>query len=740
MRRLTRAACALTVAAAVAGVAAWRQVPTAAQVALNPVAVDSDDIGGVVSGPRGPEAGVWVIAETPDLGTRFRKIVVTDDRGRFLVPDLPKANYSVWVRGYGLVDSPPTVSAPGRTLALTAVPAPTPRVAAEVYPSNYWLALINVPARSEFPGTGPAGNGIPALMRSHTEWLYYLKIGCIVCHPVGSKATREFPPSLGIFNSSIAAWEHRFKVGQDHSILESNEAGIYAGIRNFGRQRGLQMFADWTDRIAAGEVPDAPPRPQGLERNLVLTMWAWGTPTSFIHDEVTTDRRKPTVNPNGFVYGSDYVHDKIHILDPVRHTTLSSVSLPVRDPRVPSAKPQSMLAPSPYWGDEIIWKDPANPNHLTMDERGRVWLVSRFRMPQDNPDFCKRGSSNRFARYYPLSESQRQVAFYDPRTKQVTLIDTCFDTHHINFAEDADSTAWVSAGTCPKCDDNGVIGWIDTRRYDQTRNDEASQGWCPFILDTNGDGVIGRYTEPSDPFDPALDRRTGGPSYGIVPNPADGSVWFAQPDLPGRIVRLERGSNPPFTCKAEVYEPPFRNPQAPNKMGFTPRGIATERSGVVWTALAGSGHLASFDRRKCRVLNGPAATGQHCPEGWTLYPSPGPRFRGVSEEISTDYHYFNWVDQFDTLGLGRDVPIATGNASSSMLALVNGRWVILRVPYPLGFFARGLDGRIDDARGGWKGRGMFADYGLNAVWHIEGGKGTRGEVVKFQMRPDPLAK
>ena len=159
-------------------------------------------------------------------------------------------------------------------------------------------------------------------MRSHIEWLYYMKIGCVVCHPVGSKATREFPPSLGTFNSSIAAWEHRFKVGQDHSILENNEAGIYAGIRNFGRQRGLQMFADWTDRIAAGEVPDAPPRPQGLERNLVLTMWAWGTPTSFIHDEVTTDRRRPTVNPNGYVYGSDYVHDKIHILDPVRHTTL----------------------------------------------------------------------------------------------------------------------------------------------------------------------------------------------------------------------------------------------------------------------------------------------------------------------------------------------------------------------------------------------------------------------------------
>ena len=156
--------------------------------------------------------------------------------------------------------------------------------------------------------------------------------------------------------------------------------------------------------------------------------------------------------------------------------------------------------------------------------------------------------------------------------------------------------------------------------------------------------------------------------------------------------------------------------------------------------MAGSGHLASFDRRKCRILNGPTATGQHCPEGWTLYASPGPRFKGLSDEISTDYHYFNWVDQFDTLGLGRDVPIATGNGSGSMLALIKGEWVVLRVPYPLGFFARGLDGRIDDPRGGWKGRGMFADYGLNAVWHMEGGKGTRGEVVKFQMRPNPLAK
>ena len=102
---------------------------------------------------------------------------------------------------------------------------------------------------------------------------------------------------------------------------------------------------------------------------------------------------------------------------------------------------------------------------------------------------------------------------------------------------------------------------------------------------------------------------------------------------------------------------------------------------------------------------------------------------------------YNFVDRANTLGLGPNVPLANGTNSDSLLALQpDGRWVTLRVPYPLGFFSRGMDGRIDDPNGGWKGRAMYADYGQNAVWHIEGGKGTRSSVVKFQLRPDPLAK
>src|SRR5207244_858116 len=132
--------------------------------------------------------------------------------------------------------------------------------------------------------------------------------------------------------------------------------------------------------------------------------------------------------------------------------------------------------------------------------------------------------------------------------------------------------------------------------------------------------------------------------------------------------------------------------------GFTPSGIDIDSRGVIWTALGDSGHIASFDRRKCTVLNGPTATGQHCPEGWTLYPTPGPRFKGVTDQYNTDVHYYIWVDQFDTFGLGKDVPIATGTGSDSLLALLpaTGRFVVLRVPFPMGFYQRGLDGRIDD--------------------------------------------
>ncbi len=156
------------------------------------VPIDGDDIGGVVSGPQGPEAGVWVIAETTDLPTRFVRIVVTDDRGRYVLPDLPKANYQVWARGYGLVDSSKIAAAPGKLLNLTAVAAPSLREAAQFYPAGYWFALLTAPEEKEFPGN--AASGINPEIKSQAQWLRQVKSGgCLACHALGTKATREIP-------------------------------------------------------------------------------------------------------------------------------------------------------------------------------------------------------------------------------------------------------------------------------------------------------------------------------------------------------------------------------------------------------------------------------------------------------------------------------------------------------------------------------------------------------------------
>src|SRR5439155_181078 len=198
------------------------------------VRVDSNAIGGVVTGPSGPEAGVWVIAETSEVTTKF--------------------------------------------------------------------------------------------VKSQAEWIRILKSGgCWACHQLGSRGTREIPKALGTFESSTAAWLRR---------LQSGQAGgqMIGTVSQLGAKRALAMFADWTDRIAAGAIPPTPPRPQGIERNVVITEWDWADPKAYLHDEVSTDRRNPTLNANGSIYGSlELSADYLPVLDPVRNTT-SRLPLTVRDP------------------------------------------------------------------------------------------------------------------------------------------------------------------------------------------------------------------------------------------------------------------------------------------------------------------------------------------------------------------------------------------------------------------------
>jgi hypothetical protein len=381
-----------------------------------------------------------------------------------------------------------------------------------------------------------------------------------------------------------------------------------------------------------------------------------------------------------------------------------------------------------------------------MDKKGRFWFRAKNRGVI--PDYCIPGSKNPFAKNFPMPVGSQPsgVTSYDPKTGKFDNIDTCLAVSHLTFANDKDET--IYGGHNGTIGGVGGIGWIKIRVWDETHDSEKSIGWCPAVLDYNGDGKIGPYTRPNEPADADLDRAIGGASgYGIAVHPLDGSVWYAagvassESQVPGRIIRMMPGTNPPETCRAEVYEPPYKNPKLPGVEAFSTLGIAIDSKGVVWAALAGSNHLASFDRRKCKgPLNGPTATGQHCPEGWTLDPVPGPNFKNTS--LPADFFYHNWVDSHDTLGLGRDIPIVNGTGSDSLIAFVPAtkKFITMRVPYPMGFYTRSMGGRIDDPKAGWKGRGLWTSNQERVIWHIEGGKGSKSFVAHFQMRPNPLAK
>jgi hypothetical protein len=683
------------------------------------VAIDNNDIGGVVRGPSGPEAGVWVIAETTELPTKFAKIVVTDDQGRYVIPDLPNANYQVWVRGYGLVDSPKVRAKPGQQLNLTAVPAPDERAAAHYYPAIYWYAMMNLPPEKDFGGS----TDIPKNVTRDTWRQRMGNVDCIGCHQLGQEATRTIPSQFGEFKTGAEAWTRRVASGQTGEFMVNRIAGQLGSVP-------FKYFGDWTDRVAKGELPkNKPQRPQGVERNIVVTSWEWGTEKQFTHDLISSDRRYPTVNAYGPLYGSpEYSSDDMPILDPKTHKA-TFFKMPVADPNAPesfgppfhasaAAKPTQ---PSAYWGDEKIWSQRANNHNGMFDKQGRVWFAAAVR-GIDNPAFCKKGSDHPSAKVFPLDRSGRQVSMLDPKTMKYSFIDTCFGTHHPQFGYDADDTLWLS-GSGP------VAGWVNTKTWEETGDAAKAQGWAPFVLDTNGNGKVDEWTEPDQPADTGKDKRIAGSGpYAVMPHPTDGSVWYTLNVFAGTpgFLRFD-----PKTRLSEFYAIP--------KEGIGVRGGDIDKNGVLWGS-GSNGTLISFDRGKCKSpLNGPNATGNHCPEGFAYHKYPGPAFEGF-ENGSAEASYYTWVDHHNTVGLGENIPISTANLNDGFAALKDGQMVMLRIPYPLGFFAKGLDGRIDDPNAGWKGRGLWSTNGDRTPWLKEGGKGSKPRAVQIQVRPDPLAK
>ena len=580
----TKAVCSATVAlaafAAVAFVpapAAAQQTPTGKGTPTKPVTaadIDSRSIGGVVTSRFGPQAGVWVIAETTELGTKFAKIVVTDDFGRYVIPDLPQANYKVWARGYGLVDSPKTDSVPGKILNLQAVVAPNLAAAAQYYPAIYWYSMLKIPGESQFPGTGPDGNGMPVGAKTQGQWVNMVNTnGCVGCHQLGDFATRTIPPDLGHFDTSIEAWARRIQSGPAGLSMVRTTASM---MTPEGGE--LAALANWTDRIKTGELPsESPARPAGIERNLVVTVRDWSDPKHYLHDLISSDKRNATVNAYGPLYGATELSTaQMPVLDPV-HNVKSTLEMPTADPKntPSSALANPTLAPSPYFGAEQVWDSKVNAHSLTMDQDGRVWWTAQSRSPTHPPAYCSKGNGNPSADYFPQDQKEvgpsnqppynaafvqnaRQVTMYDPKSKKFSFVDTCFNTQHLNFAEDADNTLWLGGNT------NGiraVVGWIDTKTFLETGDAGKSQGWTPLIVDTVGDGKPHAWTEPGQPTEPDKDARIGlgfyAVSYTVFLRLADRAIEFGHPAgavLPTQTLRTSP-QNPACDASRRVCMP-----------------------------------------------------------------------------------------------------------------------------------------------------------------------------------------
>jgi len=573
------------------------------------------DIAGVVTSSKGSEEGVWVIAETTELATKFVRIVETDDQGRYLIPDLPQANYQIFVRGYGLLDSQRQPARPGQQLDLKADVAPDARAAAQVYPAAWWLSMLTLPNDKEF----------------HKKFTMDMK-ECFDCHQVGNKATREFGSTATAgATSALDAWDRRTKVGPSGPSM----GGFFLAI---GPQR--KMFADWTDQIMKGEAPgQTPPRPRGVERNLVITEWDWGTVKDGRSDNAASDTRNARVNANGLVFGASEMTDTISVLDPVQNRA-TVLKAPSEAPPLVSGFNASPT-PSPHFGPDI-WKRSADPRSVAIDGKGRAWVAIRNRESQKQPEFCGPGS-NKFGTFYPLKQSNRQLAVYDPKTREWHHIETCFSADHNQIGED--NFIYFGIGS--------AIAWVDINTWDKTHNAEASQGWCPGIIDTNRNGKIDLgWTEPDEPIDPARDHRIAFGAYSITINPKDGSLWVSGIGRGNkRLVRIERGSNPPQTCHTEFYEPPSNQEIEVYGSG----GVDADSHGVIWQNWRASGHFSAFDPARCKNIKDPQATGQSCPEGWTFYRMNDPTY--TNSVYHANESYLTHMDLHDTLGLGKDAPM-----------------------------------------------------------------------------------
>ena len=281
-----------------------------------------------------------------------------------------------------------------------------------------------------------------------------------------------------------------------------------------------------------------------------------------------------------------------------------------------------------------------------------------------------------------------ELGYYDTKTNKFVTVDTAYNTHHLQF--DWQDRIWTDGG-------GSAMGEMDTKKLDlnniQGTEEAAQKTWMRIDMDTKkmipgtGYGVASALS--TAPFGKRL-RKLG-------------------PQRTSCTCLIQRRGNSKITrCLLRDV----------SRMALT-----SARTGMFGFRL-GSGHLGRLDVK----------TGQ-----WKFWDDPGVKFKGTGSETgTTDFPYFLWVDQFNASGLGKDTVIVTGTASDAMFIFDPKKetFSVFHLPYPLPYYTRGLDGRIDDAKAGWKGRGLWMTYSSYMPKFTETRKGS---VTHMQIRPNPLA-
>jgi hypothetical protein len=588
------------------------------------------------------------------------------------------------VRGYGLVDSPKMRASPGRALDLAAVPAPNESAAAHYYPAIHWYSMMKLPKPEDFGGKARIPENV-----TQREWMSSVKnIGCIGCHQLGQESTRTLPAAFSHIKSGEEAWMRRLMSGQSGQQMIT-QAGQRLGGAPF------QYFADWTDRIAKGELPFAKPkRPEGPERNIVVTWWEWSQPEGI---STTSSRRTAAIRPvncYGPLYGSpEYSTDKMPILDPRTHKVDLLQAAGARCRYAGVARPghaasRKPLQPSPYWGDTKTWDTKRTTTTRCSTAGARVARRDRARAEQS--DFCKKGSDHPSAKVFPSSATTGRLAFLEPKTMKYTFVDTV-----LRHAPPA-----VRCAGSP----------LDQRR--------AGRG---------------------------VDRHEGLPrNRGLGEGAALDAIHPGEWRAARRLRHLRRDAESRGRIGL-VHGAHLRRRREPHPLRSAERHFRALQRARAGVCAARRGHrqarrgLGIDGERPSRQLRPSQVQDGVVPRRVVVPPISGARLPGHRRQQR----------RIELLHVGGPAQHARARRGRAGLDReperrphrVRGRQDD-RAARALsdGLLRQGAGRRIDDPKAGWKGRGLWTTSGDRTPWLREGGKGSLPIAVQFQYRPDPLAR